>query len=123
MCVQVTIKSETMADLDSFFAKKDKKKGKKVKKFTTNEEIAKNLENPEKKIEKTSSSSISDYKKEEAFASLLAEPITDPLVVTDTTDAAALSSESEPVKDKEAKVRIYFVKYFASCLNIKALVS
>lgn len=33
-----------MSDLDSFFAKKDKKKGKAGKKFTTTEEIAKKLE-------------------------------------------------------------------------------
>ena len=39
-----------MADLDDFFAKKDRKKAK-GKKFTTADEIAKKLE--EKKIEKT----------------------------------------------------------------------
>lgn len=33
-----------MSDLDSFFAKKDKKKGKAGKKFATTEEIAKKLE-------------------------------------------------------------------------------
>ena len=37
-----------MADLDSFFAKKDKKKVK-GKKFTTSDEIAKRLEESEKK--------------------------------------------------------------------------
>ncbi|KAL7286170.1 hypothetical protein TKK_0019539 [Trichogramma kaykai] len=40
-----------MADLDDFFAKKDKKKAK-GKKFTTTEEIAKKLEETGKKIEK-----------------------------------------------------------------------
>lgn len=39
-----------MADLDDFFAKKDKKKSK-SKKFSTTEEVAKKLEEP-KKIEK-----------------------------------------------------------------------
>lgn len=33
-----------MSDLDSFFAKKDKKKGKTGKKFATTEEVAKKLE-------------------------------------------------------------------------------
>ncbi|CAG0891272.1 unnamed protein product [Darwinula stevensoni] len=41
----------SMADLDDFFAKKDKKKGK-GKKFTTSEEIAKKLEESGKKQEK-----------------------------------------------------------------------
>lgn len=40
-----------MADLDDFFAKKDRKKAK-GKKFTTTEEIAKKLEETEKRIEK-----------------------------------------------------------------------
>ncbi|XP_063586947.1 protein CDV3 homolog [Penaeus indicus] len=39
-----------MADLDSFFAKKDKKKVK-GKKFTTTDEIARRLEETEKKLE------------------------------------------------------------------------
>lgn len=38
----------TMADLDDFFAKKDKKKGK-AKKFVTAEEIAKQLDDTSKK--------------------------------------------------------------------------
>merc|ERR1711962_1346560 len=42
----------TMADLDSFFAKKDKKKVK-GKKFTTTDEIAKRLEDSEEKLLKT----------------------------------------------------------------------
>lgn len=42
-----------MSDLDSFFAKKDKKKLK-GKKFTTTDEIAKRLEETERKVEKTS---------------------------------------------------------------------
>lgn len=41
-----------MADLDDFFAKKDRKKAK-GKKFTTTDEIAKKLEETGKKIEKT----------------------------------------------------------------------
>lgn len=40
-----------MADLDDFFAKKDRKKAK-GKKFTTTEEIAKKLEETGKKLEK-----------------------------------------------------------------------
>lgn len=40
-----------MADLDDFFAKKDRKKSK-GKKFLTTEEIAKKLEETGKKIEK-----------------------------------------------------------------------
>lgn len=41
-----------MADLDDFFAKKDRKKAK-GRKFTTTDEIAKKLEETGKKIEKT----------------------------------------------------------------------
>jgi hypothetical protein len=41
-----------MADLDDFFAKKDRKKSK-GKKFTTTDEIAKKLEETGKKVEKT----------------------------------------------------------------------
>lgn len=40
-----------MADLDDFFAKKDRKKAK-GKKFTTTDEIAKKLEETGKKVEK-----------------------------------------------------------------------
>lgn len=40
----------TMADLDSFFARKDKKKVK-GRKFTTTDEIARRLEETEKKLE------------------------------------------------------------------------
>lgn len=40
-----------MADLDDFFAKKDRKKAK-GKKFTTTEEIAKKLEETGKRVEK-----------------------------------------------------------------------
>lgn len=41
-----------MADLDDFFAKKDRKKSKGTKKFTTTEEVAKKLEDSAKKPEK-----------------------------------------------------------------------
>lgn len=44
-------KKTTMADLDDFFAKKDRKKSK-GKKFLTTEEIAKKLEETGKKIDK-----------------------------------------------------------------------
>lgn len=37
-----------MADLDDFFAKKDKKKSKNVKKFATTEELSKKLEDTKK---------------------------------------------------------------------------
>lgn len=40
-----------MADLDDFFAKKDRKKGKSNKKFSTTEEVAKKLEDNAKKTE------------------------------------------------------------------------
>lgn len=40
-----------MADLDDFFAKKDKKKSKGSKKFATAEELAKKLEDTSKKVE------------------------------------------------------------------------
>ncbi|XP_044746502.1 protein CDV3 homolog isoform X2 [Coccinella septempunctata] len=40
-----------MADLDDFFAKKDRKKGKSSKKFSTTEEVAKKLEDNAKKTE------------------------------------------------------------------------
>lgn len=39
-----------MADLDDFFAKKDRKKSK-SKKYATNEELAKKIEDTSKKIE------------------------------------------------------------------------
>lgn len=38
-----------MADLDDFFAKKDRKKSKSVKKFATADELAKKLEEPKLK--------------------------------------------------------------------------
>nr|XP_023030275.1 protein CDV3 homolog [Leptinotarsa decemlineata] len=41
-----------MADLDDFFAKKDRKKSKSTKKFATTEEVAKKLEDSAKKTEK-----------------------------------------------------------------------
>lgn len=41
-----------MADLDDFFAKKDRKKSKTTKKFATTEEVAKKLEDTAKKSEK-----------------------------------------------------------------------
>lgn len=40
-----------MADLDDFFAKKDRKKSKSAKKFGTPEELAKKLEDTSKKSE------------------------------------------------------------------------
>lgn len=42
-----------MADLDDFFAKKDRKKSKSTKKFATTEEVAKKLEDNVKKTDKT----------------------------------------------------------------------
>lgn len=41
-----------MADLDDFFAKKDRKKSKSNKKYATTEEVAKKLEDTSKKSEK-----------------------------------------------------------------------
>lgn len=38
-----------MADLDDFFAKKDRKKSKAVKKFATTDEVAKKLDEPKQK--------------------------------------------------------------------------
>lgn len=38
-----------MADLDDFFAKKDRKKSKSVKKFATTDEVAKKLDEPKQK--------------------------------------------------------------------------
>lgn len=40
-----------MADLDDFFAKKDRKRNKNSKKFSTTEEVAKKLEDNAKKTE------------------------------------------------------------------------
>lgn len=40
-----------MADLDDFFAKKDRKKSKAVKKFATADEMAKKLDEPKQKPE------------------------------------------------------------------------
>lgn len=40
-----------MADLDDFFAKKDRKKSKSVKKFATADELAKKLEEPKQKTD------------------------------------------------------------------------
>lgn len=42
-----------MADLDDFFAKKDRKKSKSTKKFATTDEVAKKLEDSVKKPDKT----------------------------------------------------------------------
>lgn len=41
-----------MADLDDFFAKKDRKKSKNLKKFATADEVAKKLEDTTKKVDK-----------------------------------------------------------------------
>lgn len=41
-----------MADLDDFFAKKDRKKSKTNKKFSTTDEVAKKLEDTARKTEK-----------------------------------------------------------------------
>lgn len=41
-----------MSDLDDFFAKKDRKKLKNTKKFSTTEEVAKKLEDTSKKTDK-----------------------------------------------------------------------
>lgn len=38
-----------MADLDDFFAKKDRKKSKAIKKFATADELAKKLDDPKQK--------------------------------------------------------------------------
>lgn len=40
-----------MADLDDFFAKKDRKKSKSVKKFATADELAKKLEDTKQKTD------------------------------------------------------------------------
>ena len=45
-------KTPGMADLDDFFAKKDRKKSKNTKKFSTTDEVAKKLEDNAKKSEK-----------------------------------------------------------------------
>lgn len=45
-------KAVAMADLDDFFAKKDRKKSKSTKKFSTTDEVAKKLEDNAKKSEK-----------------------------------------------------------------------
>ena len=45
-------KTPAMADLDDFFAKKDRKKSKNTKKFSTTDEVAKKLEDNAKKSEK-----------------------------------------------------------------------
>ncbi|CAG9860315.1 unnamed protein product [Phyllotreta striolata] len=49
-----------MADLDDFFAKKDRKKSKSTKKYTTTEEIAKKLEDTAKKTEKLKKERFND---------------------------------------------------------------
>lgn len=53
-----------MADLDDFFAKKDKKKGK-TKKFLSSEELAKQLEQSAKEREQNKNLSKKDSKIEE----------------------------------------------------------
>lgn len=47
-----TSPARAMADLDDFFAKKDRKKSKGTKKFATTEEVAKKLEDGAKRAEK-----------------------------------------------------------------------
>lgn len=49
-----------MADLDDFFAKKDRKKNKNSKKFSTTDEVAKKLEDTAKKSEKPKKERVQD---------------------------------------------------------------
>lgn len=73
-----------MADLDSFFAKKDKKKLK-GKKFTTTDEIAKRLEETERKVEKTSN-----------VATVLKHEVKKTEDIAETTPATIAASPVDP---------------------------
>lgn len=78
-----------MADLDRFFAKKDKKKVK-GKKFTTTDEIAKRLEDSEKKLEKEFTKVIETPKKVEETIEETAEP-----------GEAPPKKKTQPVKEQQ----------------------
>ena len=73
-----------MADLDSFFAKKDKRKVK-GKKFTSTDEIARRLEETEKKLEK-------DYQKETPVKVAVEE------VAVESSDGVVTVVEVKPPK-------------------------
>jgi len=94
-----------MSDLDSFFAKKDKKKGKKGKKFTTTEEIAKRLETTEKKVEKTTQSVITPEslkRADELTSSLISgEAAVEAAPVTDAPLDVAEEQEPHEVKPQQ----------------------
>jgi hypothetical protein len=86
-----------MADLDSFFAKKDKKKVK-GKKFTTTEEIARRLNDTEKKVASATKSEISK-KLEESEDGLSTSKVT---AVPELDDAEVSSAEKiAEVDDKK----------------------
>lgn len=54
-----------MADLDDFFAKKDRKKAKNIKKYSTADELAKKLEDTGKKTEKPKQKDRSNQEQDE----------------------------------------------------------
>ncbi|CAH0770940.1 unnamed protein product [Bemisia tabaci] len=76
-----------MADLDDFFAKKDRKKSKTTKKFTTTDDLAKKLEETSKKTEK--------LKKEKMTASSVPTNNLAQDIVADETAAPAFNDEDE----------------------------
>ncbi|XP_018009485.1 protein CDV3 homolog [Hyalella azteca] len=88
-----------MADLDSFFAKKDKKKVK-GKKFTTTEEIARRLNDTEKKVASATKNEISK-KLEECEDGLSTSKIT---AVPELDDAEVSSIEKIPEVDEKKVV-------------------
>ena len=96
-----------MDDLDSFFAKKDKKKLK-GKKFTTTDEIAKRLEHTEKKAEKIPTKPAEvQSKKPEPVQSSEPSPAEEKTTEQPPEELAAVTPVTpEPLV--EAKVRTMF---------------
>jgi len=85
-----------MSDLDNFFAKKDKKKGKKGKKFTTGDEINKRLEDTEKKSEKSIIAAANEQAKQEKLRS---------------RDGSLDSNAAEPAKEVKVNIVTILVTY------------
>lgn len=89
----------TMADLDSFFARKDKKKVK-GRKFTTTDEIARRLEETEKKLEQQQQQGV--------------KAKVEPLVKKQPQlpEEESTTEEYPVAEDNPPKVNIYFPLFF-----------
>ncbi|KAI1280331.1 hypothetical protein HDE_13667 [Halotydeus destructor] len=101
---EILVREDTMADLDDFFAKKDaKKKGK--KNTVTTDELAKKLQEPEKRVEKP---------KKEKEKTSTTTPVNNLVVAgeddnewkeVEEKDYSGLKIQSLSLKDKEEELR------------------